>query len=67
MRDHPEEMLVLETEDVSWPAESSDDAEIPDTPRGGGSSLNNELLKSNTSLAHSGGVMVYSALLVLTF
>ena len=57
LREHPNEVLVLE--EVSWPTESSDDSDIPETPRGGGGGIegiiqDGELLKSNTSLAHSG-------------
>ena len=59
LREHPNEVLILE--EVSWPTESSDDSDIPETPRGGqggggieGIIQDGELLKSNTSLAHSG-------------
>nr|KAG5710578.1 hypothetical protein BaRGS_013224 [Batillaria attramentaria] len=57
IQQHPNEVLVLE--DESGPAESSDDVEILDTPRGGGGGLESELLKSNTSLSHSGSLQSY--------
>ena len=63
LKEHPNEVLVLE--EVSWPAESSDDVDVPETPRGGGGRggiegiiSEGELLKSNTSLAHSGLWMI---------
>lgn len=61
LRQHPNEVLVLEESSSSWsaPESSSDDADLPETPRGGGSSLDNELLKSNTSLAHTGSLQSY--------
>ncbi|KAL8612136.1 hypothetical protein ACOMHN_021949 [Nucella lapillus] len=62
VRNHPNEVLVLEEDSSSssWPAESSDDGpDLPETPRGGSSSLETELLKSNTSLAHTGNLQSY--------
>lgn len=60
MKDHPDELLTLE--EVYNPGESSDDSEIPETPRGGNNSLpthEGELLRSNTSLAHTGNLQSY--------
>ncbi|KAK7094967.1 proteoglycan 4-like [Littorina saxatilis] len=56
MKQHPNDVLVLE--EVVYPAESSDDPDILDTPRGGGGGLESEL-RSNTSLAHSGNLQSY--------
>ncbi|XP_076454824.1 uncharacterized protein LOC143289661 [Babylonia areolata] len=59
LKNHPNEVLTLEEDTASWPTESSsDDADLPETPRGGGSSLETEL-KSNTSLAHTGSLQSY--------
>lgn len=59
MQDHPNEVLVLEDESTASTESSDDPTDLLDTPREGGGGLEGELLKSNTSLSHSGSLQSY--------